>query len=67
LRATGRIIVLGLVMDAAYQIVVLRTFYPGEAVIVALVLAFVPYVGTRGPVARIASWRMHRTLSAEGR
>ena len=60
LRATSRIIVLGLVMDAAYQIVALRTFYPGEAVIISLVLAFVPYLLTRGSVARVASWWMHR-------
>jgi hypothetical protein len=54
LHATGRIILLGLIMDAAYQIVALRKFYPGEAVIVALLLAFVPYALTRGPVARLA-------------
>jgi hypothetical protein len=66
LRVTGRIFVLGLVMDAAYQIVALRKFYPGEAVVVALVLAFVPYVLTRGPVARIASWWMPRAASGEG-
>jgi hypothetical protein len=66
LRATGRIIVLGLAMDAAYQIVALRKFYPGEAMMVALVLAFVPYLLTRGPVARVASWWMHRAASGEG-
>jgi hypothetical protein len=66
LRATGRIIVLGLAMDAAYQIVALRKFYPGEAMMVALVLAFVPYLLTRGPVARIASCWMPRAASGEG-
>ncbi len=60
LRATIRIILLGLVMDAAYQVVRLRTFYPMEALIIALVLAFVPYLLTRGPVTRVASWWMHR-------
>lgn len=67
LRATSRIIALGLVMDAAYQIIVLRTFYPGEAVVVALLLAFVPYLLTRGPVARVAAWWMYRTPSVDGR
>jgi hypothetical protein len=47
---------LGLVMDSAYQVVALRTFYPGEAVIILLLLAFVPYLLVRGPVARAASW-----------
>ena len=54
LNATARIILLGLVMDAIYQGIVLRRFYPGEAVIVALLFAFVPYVIMRGPALRIA-------------
>ena len=41
-------------MDAIYQGIVLRRFYPGEAVIVALLFAFVPYVIMRGPATRIA-------------
>jgi hypothetical protein len=54
LNATARIILLGLVMDAVYQLYVLDRFYPVEAVIIALVLAFVPYVILRGIVLRIA-------------
>src|SRR5215831_9829247 len=54
LNATARIILLGIVMDAMYQIIVLGRFYPGEAVIIAVVLAFVPYLLIRGPAARIA-------------
>jgi hypothetical protein len=58
LNATARIILLGIVMDAMYQIIVLGRFYPGEAVIIALLLAFVPYLLLRGPAARIAR-RLH--------
>ena len=58
LNATARIILLGIVMDGMYQMIVLRRFYPGEAVIIALVLAFVPYLLIRGPAARIAR-RLH--------
>jgi len=54
LNATARIILLGLVMDAIYQAIVLKRFYPAEAVLVALLFAFVPYVIVRGPAARIA-------------
>jgi hypothetical protein len=54
LNATARMILLGLVMDAIYQRIVLRQFYPAEAVIVALLFAFVPYVIMRGPALRIA-------------
>jgi hypothetical protein len=58
LNATARIILLGLVMDAIYQVLVLRQFYPAEAVIVALFFAFLPYVIIRGPTARISRrWR----------
>jgi hypothetical protein len=58
LISTARIILLGLCMDAIYQAIVLKTFYPGEAVIVALALAFLPYLLLRGPIARIARrWR----------
>ena len=54
LISTARVILLGLCMDAAYQWIVLKTFYPAEAVIVAIALAFFPYLLLRGPIARIA-------------
>ena len=56
-NATARIILLGLVMDIIYQVLVLKTFYPNEAVVVALLLAFVPYVIIRGLMLRL--WRHH--------
>jgi hypothetical protein len=58
LIATSRIILLGLVMDMIYQFIVLKSFYPGQAVVVALALAFVPYVLLRGPTLHLARlWR----------
>jgi hypothetical protein len=56
LIATARTILLGLGIDAIYQLIVLKTFYPGEAVIVAIVLCFLPYLFLRGPFARVARW-----------
>ena len=53
LNQTARIIVLGVVMDVIYQLIFLKTFYPVEALIIALVLAFPPYVLIRGLAARI--------------
>jgi hypothetical protein len=41
------------VLDAIYQIIARRWIYPGEAVLVAVLLAVVPYVAVRGPVTRI--------------
>lgn len=58
--ATARIILLGLVMDSIYQYLVFDVFHPGEAAITALLLAFIPYLLLRGPVARIARWWLGR-------
>jgi hypothetical protein len=56
LIATARIILLGLAMDLVYQVIVFDTFHPAEAVLIAILLAFVPYLLLRGPVARVARW-----------
>ena len=55
--STARVLLLGLVMDTVYQLIVFKTFYPAEAAIVAVVLAFIPYLLLRGPIARIARYR----------
>jgi hypothetical protein len=55
LRATGKILAIGLAMDLAYQGFVLRHFYPVEAIVIALLLAFVPYLLLRGPFARLGA------------
>ena len=54
LVSTAQIIVIGVIMDTIYQLKALPEYYPGEAVNVTLLLAFVPYLLLRGPVARIA-------------
>jgi hypothetical protein len=56
LSATGRIFLLGLAMDGIYQFVVLKKFYPLEALVISLALAVMPYFLIRGPVARVARW-----------
>jgi hypothetical protein len=58
-KAVARIVGLGAVMDAAYQIMVFRTIRPVELVVVVLLLAFVPYLLWRGPINRIASHWIH--------
>jgi hypothetical protein len=52
--STARILILGVVMDTVYQWLVLKTFYPGQAAVIAVLLAFVPYLLLRGPIERIA-------------
>ena len=50
----GKVFILALVLDVIYQIMELRFIYPGEAIIVAVVLAILPYLILRGLVTRIA-------------
>lgn len=52
--ATARIMLLGLVIDAIYQFIEFDAFHPVEAVVITLVLAFLPYVLLRGLVTRVA-------------
>lgn len=53
-KSVGRVFILGIVMDVIYQVIAIRRFYPLEALLVAAVLAIVPYLLIRGPVNRIA-------------
>ena len=53
LKRVCRIIIFALVMDAIYQFMVLRWFYLGEALVTAFVLAVLPYLVIRGPIARL--------------
>ena len=57
LKRVSRVIVFAFVMDAIYQVMVLRRFYLGEALVTVFVLAVLPYLLIRGPVDRIARRR----------
>jgi hypothetical protein len=61
--STAKIVILGAIMDSTYQYLVPKTIYPGETLVVALLLAFVPYLLLRGPVARIACIWVNRPKS----
>ena len=54
--ATARVVLLGLSMDAIYQFKVLDRFYPAEALMMALLLAVIPYFIFRWIVERTANW-----------
>lgn len=66
LAATSRIAIFGFVMDAIYQVVALKKFYPVEALIVVFVLAIVPYFLIRGPADRVGRWWHERGLRQTG-
>ncbi|WP_303902439.1 hypothetical protein [Thiohalomonas denitrificans] len=51
-KAVARVYVFALIIDGVYQVIVFRWFYPIEALVVAFLLAFVPYLLIRGPVNR---------------
>jgi hypothetical protein len=63
-RAVARVFILAIVMDLIYQLIVLRWFYPGETLIVAIVLAVTPYLVLRGLVTRLAR-RVRRRSDVE--
>jgi hypothetical protein len=55
----GKVFVFAIIMDGVYQFVSVRWFYPGEAVMVAVVLAVLPYLVFRSLVNRILRRRLH--------
>jgi hypothetical protein len=48
------VFVMALLLDSVYQFIVVRWIYVGQALIVAITLAILPYVLVRGPVNRMA-------------
>jgi hypothetical protein len=50
----AKVFMMAMIIDAIYQLIELRWFYPLEALIVAVVLAIIPYLLLRGPANRIA-------------
>ena len=54
-KAVAQVFVLAVVIDVVYQLIVFRWIYLGEVLLVAFLLACVPYLLIRGPANRIAS------------
>jgi hypothetical protein len=57
-KSVGRVFILALVLDVVYQIIEIHFVYIGEAIIVAFVLAILPYLILRGIVTRLARRRI---------
>lgn len=53
-NAVARVIAVGVVMDATYQLIVFHWVHAFELVVTVLTLAFAPYLLLRGPISRIA-------------
>jgi hypothetical protein len=54
-RSIRKVVFVALVVDAVYQFIQLRWIYLGEALIIAQIVAVVPYILIRGPVNRVVS------------
>lgn len=62
-KSIARVFFLAIIMDVIYQLIVLRWVYPFELILVAILLAVVPYLLIRGPVNRIVR-RLRRKREA---
>ena len=63
-KSITKVFTLAFVLDCVYQFIALRWLYPGEALIVACLLAIVPYLIVRGPVNRLARTWMRPARNA---
>jgi hypothetical protein len=53
-HAVAKIFILAVILDLVYQLIVFRWIYPLESLMVAAILALLPYLLLRGPVKRMA-------------
>lgn len=52
-KDVSKVFVLAIILDVIYQFIQLKFVYPGEALLVAFLLAILPYLLLRGLVTRI--------------
>lgn len=60
-KDVGKLFIMACVLDVVYQLIVERWVYPFETLIVAVVLAIVPYVLFRGITSRLSRRWIRRT------
>ena len=51
----GKVFIMAFVLDVTYQFIAIKNFYPGEAVLTALLLALLPYLIFRPLTTLIAN------------
>jgi hypothetical protein len=61
LMSTSQMALFGFAMDTVYQFRVFARFYPGEAVVMVLLLAVLPYFVLRWIVEHVARWPLSRS------
>lgn len=60
-KDVGKLFIMAVVLDTVYQLIVARWVYPLETLIVAVVLAILPYVLFRGLSSRLARPRLRNS------
>ena len=56
-KDVSKVFLFAVILDLVYQFIAFRFFYPGEALLVAFVLAILPYLLLRGLTTRLAPKR----------
>jgi hypothetical protein len=64
-REVAKVFVVAVVIDLIYEIIVFHKIYPGQSLIVAAILALLPYPVIRGLVNRILRLRFRHTKATE--
>ncbi|MCI0366129.1 MAG: DUF202 domain-containing protein [Phycisphaerales bacterium] len=65
-KDVATLFIVSAILDVIYQVDVLKAVYAGELLIVATLLAPVPYCLLRGPVTRIARWAGLKPTAVSG-
>jgi hypothetical protein len=66
-KSIARVFFLAIIMDVIYQLIMQHWIYPLETLVLAILLAVVPYLLLRGPVNRIARRYNGNRASQPGR
>ena len=61
------VFIVAIVLDTIYEWIVYRWVYPGQALIVATVLAIVPYVLMHGPITCVARYFVGSAKNSNGK
>lgn len=64
--SVGKVFILAVVLDTVYQLIVFKGLRPIQGLLMATLLALVPYVLLRGPVNRLARGLRHHRTSRQG-
>jgi hypothetical protein len=63
-HGVSRIFMLAVLLDVIYEYIEFRQFFPGQTLLVASLLALLPYVLLRGPTNRLIARWMSRKAAA---